>query len=92
MRQMALGQGPQIMLLLTNEPGFEKQTVKTNTLASASGTAILQVSDILWNDWRQNKRRKDKCVIAVEDRACLQLNVTLDKKWYHQIEMVFLEV
>lgn len=61
---MALGQGPQITLFMTNEPGFVKQTVKTNTLPSASGTAILEVSDIPGNEWRQNKRTKDKCVIA----------------------------
>lgn len=55
-RQTALGQGHRIMLLLTNEPSFVKQTVKTNTLPSASRTTILELSDSVWNEWRQNKR------------------------------------
>lgn len=63
-RQTVLGQGPPIMLFVTNEPGFVKQTVKTNTLLSASGTAILEVSDIPRNERRQNKRTKDECVVA----------------------------
>lgn len=63
-RQTALGQGPQIMVILTNEPSFVKQAVKTNTLASASGITILEVSDIPPNERRQNKRTKDKCVTA----------------------------
>lgn len=66
-----VGAGPSdhALFFLTNESGFVKQTVKTNTLPSASGTAILEVSDIPRNERRQNKRTKDKCVIGMEERA-----------------------
>ena len=58
------GHGPPIAVLLTNEPGFVEQTAKTNTPLSASGAAILEVSDIPQNERRQNKGTKDKCVTA----------------------------
>lgn len=68
--QTATGQGFRSCLLLTNGPGFVKLMVlKTNTLSSCLQPAIVEERDIVGNERRQNKRRKDKCVILLLEKA-----------------------